>query len=90
MKPNKQPVYTGAGARRSRLLAQDRRADPLSAMSACGTKRTSRRCRSMSAFRGKADIAWTDIRRLILLCRTTAALSTSGMLGCHRQPEGRL
>jgi hypothetical protein len=36
MKPNKQPVYTGAGARRSRLLAQDRRADPLSAMSACG------------------------------------------------------
>jgi len=38
MKPNKQPLYTGAGARRSRLLAQDRRADPLSAMSAFGTK----------------------------------------------------
>jgi hypothetical protein len=42
MKPNKQPVYTGAGARRSRLLAQDRRADPLSAMSACGPKLTLR------------------------------------------------
>jgi hypothetical protein len=44
MKPNKQPVYTGAGARRSRLLAQDRRADPLSAMSACGPSRRLVRC----------------------------------------------
>jgi len=57
MKPNKQPVYTGAGARRSRLLAQDRRADPLSAMSACGTKRTFQECFAMSAFGGKADTA---------------------------------
>jgi hypothetical protein len=57
MKPNKQPVYTGAGARRSRLLAQDRRADPLSAMSACGPKRTFILRRGMSAIGGKADIA---------------------------------
>ena len=28
-------------------------------MSAFGTKRTSQRCRSMSAFGGKADIGWT-------------------------------
>jgi hypothetical protein len=57
MKPNKQPVYTGAGARRSRLLAQDRRADPLSAMSACGTKQTFNCRLAMSAFGGKADIS---------------------------------
>jgi hypothetical protein len=60
MKPNNQPVYTGAGARRSRLLAQDRRADPLSAMSACGPSRRLVRCNDMSGVRGKPEVRDAD------------------------------